>query len=417
MRHREARAGCGDEARRWRASRPARGVRALLACAVLCLAGLMTVTVAEAAPRVLGFSTETRDGETRLVFRLSERVSFDLFTLAGPPRLVLDFPALTWPGGPPAGAAQAPVAGIRHGTFRPGRTRMVIELTRPMAVRMAGITGQPGAPRLEIALAPSSAERFAATAGRPPGARWRAQDRPPAPPPGDIVVAIDPGHGGIDPGARRGGLVEKEIVLEIAHLLADRLTAARGITPYLTREDDRFIPLGARIRLARAAGAHLFVSLHADALEWGEATGVSVYTLSRRGADAAADAFAERENRSNVIAGAELSGVGDDVTRLLIDLARRGAQAESVRLAEALVIALGERVDLLDTRPHRRGNFYVLKAPDLPSVLVELGFLTSAEDRARLSDPAWRDRVVARIAAGIRAWIDSADPAYLAPRE
>jgi len=230
------------------------------------------------------------------------------------------------------------------------------------------------------------------------------------------VVAIDPGHGGIDPGARRAGLVEKEIVLAMGRMLAERIRAAPGLTPYLTRETDVFVPLGERIRRARAAGAHLFLSLHADALQWGEATGVSVYTLSRAGADSAADAFAERENRSNVLAGAELSGVGDDVTRLLIDLARRGATDQSVKLAGSLVSALGQGVDLLDTRPHRRGNFYVLKAPDLPSVLIELGFLTSAEDRARLRDPVWRERVIGQIVAGIRAWIAVADPAYLGRR-
>ena len=371
---------------------------------------------AEAAPAVTGLAHNTIAGETRLVFRLSEETPFDFFTLAGPPRLVLDFPALDWPGGPPDAAGLPGVSGIRHGLFEPGRARIVVGLDRPMAVRSAGIGGAPGQARLEIALAPTSAERFAETAGQPVGARWQGGEAPPPPAGGGIVVAIDPGHGGIDPGARRAGLVEKEIVLAMGRMLAERIRAVPGLTPYLTRETDVFVPLGERIRRARAAGAHLFLSLHADALQWGEATGVSVYTLSRAGADSAADAFAERENRSNVLAGAELSGVGDDVTRLLIDLARRGATDQSVKLAGSLVSALGQGVDLLDTRPHRRGNFYVLKAPDLPSVLIELGFLTSAEDRARLRDPVWRERVIGQIVAGIRAWIAVADPAYLGRR-
>jgi len=173
------------------------------------------------------------------------------------------------------------------------------------------------------------------------------------------------------------------------------------------------VPLAERIRLARAAGAHLFLSLHADSLRWGEVSGMSVYTLSPTGSDAAADAFAERENRADVLAGADLAGVADDVTRLLIDLARRASGAESMRLAESMIAALGDGVDLLDTRPHRRGNFYVLKAPDMPSALIELGFLTSEADRARLRDPAWRARVVARIVAGVEAWAAGASPGFL----
>ena len=402
----------------WRAGQDAGRAMRLMRAVLGGVAALAVwIVPAAAAPEVTALGHGRIAGETRLVLALSGPVAHDIFTLADPPRLVLDFPALDWPGGPPAEPAIPGIAAIRHGVFRPGLTRIVIALDRPMAVRAAGMTDAAEGARLEIALAPTSAARFAETAGWPEGARWQSGRAPPPPPrSGDIVVAIDPGHGGVDPGARRAGLIEKDIVLEMGHLLAERIRAAPGLVPYLTRERDVFIPLGERIRRARAAGAHLFLSLHADALAVGHATGVSVYTLSRKGVDAAADAFAERENRSNVIAGADLSGVGDDVTRVLIDLARRGATAESVELADALVAALGEGVDLLDTRPHRRGDFYVLKAPDLPSVLIELGFLTSAEDRARLTDPAWRARVTGRILAGLRAWLAVADPAYLGGR-
>lgn len=184
----------------------------------------------------------------------------------------------------------------------------------------------------------------------------------------------------------------------------------------MTRIDDRFLPLRERLKIAREAGAHLLVSLHTDSLASGEADGASVYTLDREGTDSAAEAFAERENRADVLAGVDLAGEGDDLARLLIDLARRGSRAESVKLADLIVEALDGRVALLDTRPHRRGNFFVLKAPDLPSVLVELGFLSSELDRARLVDPAWRRAMAEGIATGIARWVAVASPGFIAPR-
>lgn len=383
--------------------------------------GLAWLAAAAAAGpvAVTGFSVSAgkgAEGRVKLGFDLSGSTAVTAFTLANPPRVVLDFPALAWPGGAPARIAVAGVEGLRLGQFEPGRSRMVVDLSAPMRVVSADVVAAPVGHRLDLELRPTDPETFARIAGRPEAARWQARRDPRPAPAGRIVVAIDAGHGGIDPGATGEGLVEKEIVLDVARRLSDRLADEPSLVPFLTREDDRFVPLAARIRLARKAGAHLFLSLHADSLEWGEATGVSVYTLSEEGTDAAADAFAERENRSDVLAGADLGGVADDVTRVLIDLAHRGTSAESIRLADALVTALASKVDVLDTRPHRRGNFYVLKAPDLPSVLVELGFLTSAEDRARLADPAWRDRVVERLVAGILAWTRTASPGFLGRR-
>jgi len=385
-------------------------MRAILRAFLLVL--LLPWAAAADPPLVLGVDRVEETAGPRLVFDLSGPARVEPFTLTDPPRIVLDFPALAWPGGPPRTGPRG-VAAIRFGLFRPGRMRMVIELDRPMLLREAFVAPRGGHHRLEIALAPSDSESFAAATGRPAAALWTAARRPSPASPGQIVVAIDPGHGGIDPGAEIDGLREKDIVLEIGLMLAERIDATGGMVPFLTREDDRFVPLAERIRLARAAGAHLFLSLHADSLRWGEVSGMSVYTLSPTGSDAAADAFAERENRADVLAGADLAGVADDVTRLLIDLARRASGAESMRLAESLLAGLGDGVDLLDTRPHRRGNFYVLKAPDMPSALIELGFLTSEADRARLRDPAWRARVVARIVAGVEAWAAGASPGFL----
>ena len=360
-----------------------------------------------------------RAGE-RLVlsFGFTAEPRFSLFILTDPLRIVVDLPRAGWTG-PEADLAALPeIRALRFGLFRHDRARIVLELARPLTVHRALTRIGDGAAkyRLDLLLEPASLPDFAATAGWPEDARWEPGRLPQAGAPDEILVAIDPGHGGIDPGAMLDGLVEKHLVLAFGRLLAERIAARPGLAAFLTREEDVFVPLRERIRLAREAGAHVFLSLHTDSLAAGEADGVSLYTLSTEGGDAATQAFAERENRSDILAGVSLAGAEDDVTRVLIDLARRGATAESEKLAGALLEALGPRVALLETRPHRRGNFFVLKAPDLPSVLVELGFLTSAKDRARLGDPDWRARLAEGIADGVEAWTRMASPGFLGQR-
>jgi N-acetylmuramoyl-L-alanine amidase len=309
------------------------------------------------------------------------------------------------------------VGTLRHGLFRHDRGRIVLGLEEPVAVRrVETVRGGEGAPGVALTLAPTEPEGFALTAGWPPGARWEPEAPRDRPETEDVVVLIDPGHGGIDPGASSHGLVEKTIVLDFGHRLRAHVDAVPGVTAVMTREDDRFVPLRARLAIAREVGANVLVSLHTDALASGEADGVSFYTLSRRGVDSAAEAFAERENRSDVIAGADLSGREDTLARVLIDLARRGTNAESIALARGMRGLLDGAVDLLDTRPHRFGNFYVLKAPDMPSVLVELGFLNSAADRERLTDPAWQETVAARLATAIERWVAEAPEGFLERR-
>ncbi len=398
--------------------------RALTAASGVWVAGLALLLLALAPPargaegglEILGVAHE-REGEgLRLAFRVDGDPAFSLFTLVEPWRVVIDLPPFDWRAEARETARLPGIRALRHGLFRHDTGRIVIELDRPMAVRRAGLVPVRGGFALEIALAPTGAAAFAETAGWPEGARWSRARRIERAPEGQVVVAIDPGHGGIDPGASLGGLLEKDIVLAFGHVLAARIAAFPGLYPVMTRVDDRFLPLRERIKIAREAGAHVFVSLHTDSLASGEADGASLYTLDRRGTDSAAEAFAERENRADVLAGVDLAGEGDDVARLLVDLARRGSKAESIKLADLIVEALDGRVKLLDTRPHRRGNFFVLKAPDLPSVLVELGFLTSALDRERLQDPAWRRAMAEGIATGIARWVAVASPGFLAPR-
>lgn len=379
---------------------------------IACLLAWLCASIgwAESRLSILSLEQSMSPSEVLLTLSFDRPASARVFTLQSPRRLVIDLPAFEWVGPPPE--RKAPVAEIRYGLFQPDTGRIVMELDRPVQVRR-----QPAPDAgLAIALIPSSEAVFAQTAGWPDDARWQGVENSTAPRSDGIIVAVDPGHGGIDPGAAAEGLVEKHIVLDFSHLLVAEIEKVPGLSAFLTRDDDRFLPLRERVRIARAGGAHVLLSIHADSLASGIADGASLYTLSSQGSDAATKAFAERENRADVLAGVNLSGNEDDVTRLLIDLARRGTTDESVKLADAIIDALSGDIDLLDTRPHRRGNFFVLKAPDLPSVLVELGFLTSARDRALLTDPVWQAKMARGMVRGIRRWTETASPGFLEPR-
>lgn len=367
--------------------------------------------------KVIGVTHSKQGAVTHIEFLTDIQASFDLFTLAAPDRLVLDFPGLKWLAQPPKGLPF--VKSLRHGVFRPGTARMVMELTTPVRVVAAyGLAGQGNEPaRLILELMETDKESFRATAGWPEGARWRPDAIAQPDIADEIVVLIDPGHGGIDPGASAFGLVEKTIVLEFGILLAERINQLPGVRAVLSRDDDRFIPLRGRLHIARETKAHVLISLHTDTILEGMAEGVSVYTLSKTGIDAAAEAFAERENRADVLAGEDLTGTEDDLTKVLIDLARRGTNAESIKLARAILGSLDADIERLKTRPHRYGDFYVLKAPDIPSVLIELGFLNSKADRARLGDEEWKTRVADGIALGLRRWIEATRPGFLTSRD
>lgn len=234
---------------------------------------------------------------------------------------------------------------------------------------------------------------------------------------GRVVIAIDAGHGGIDPGASAGGITEKHVVLEFARRLAVHIDRVPGLDALLIRTDDSFLTLTQRIRRAREGGANLLVSLHADTTGEGLAEGAHVYTLSRDGTDEAAVELARRENRADVIGGVALAGESDDLAALLVDLAQRGTGDETEKLAAVMLSAMGESVTLLPTGPHRRANFRVLKAPEIPSILVELGYLSNTADRARMASDEWRENMAAALARGLEHWTRVASPGFLAPKK
>ena len=280
---------------------------------------------------------------------LSQGVPWRVFTLDGPPRLVLDFREVDWAG---AGAADliatGRVRGLRMGQIRPGWSRMVADLADAYPLEEAGLTVDPGtgAAVLRLRLGRADAARFAAAAGVPDSPGWdpaaRGDGPPPPPPPrdaeGPLRVVIDPGHGGIDPGAEEGGLSEKTLMLMLARELREALLRKGGFEVVLTRDADRFVSLEARVALAHEAAADVFVSLHADALSDARARGASVYTLSDTASDAASAALAERHDRADLLSGVDLSDSDDVVAGVLMDLARQETQPRAEALDRKSVV-------------------------------------------------------------------------------
>ncbi len=242
------------------------------------------------------------------------------------------------------------------------------------------------------------------SAALPPGRAATGDSRP--------LVVLDPGHGGIDTGTRApSGELEKDIVLDFAQRLRDRIEKRGKYRVLMTRADDTFIPLGDRVRIARNAGAALFVSIHADSLPHreGDAQGATVYTLSETATDSESARLAEKENRADVIAGVDLKAEPDDVAGILIDLAQRETKTFSVQFAHTLVNDL-KGATRLHKEPLKSAGFRVLKAPDVPSVLVELGYVSNKEDLQSLLSNGWRDRTADAVAQAIDSYF-SAHPA------
>ena len=215
---------------------------------------------------------------------------------------------------------------------------------------------------------------------------------------------IDPGHGGIDPGAVREGVNEKDLMLTLSFGLAEALVRTGEAQALLTRNDDSFVSLPRRVSLAHQAGADLFISLHADALSNGQAQGATIYTLSDEASDAASAQLASQHNRADIIAGVDLTGSDDQVANVLIDLARQETSPRSEALASVFIEMIEAAGAPLNKRRQRQAGFSVLKSADMPSVLIEVGFLSNPRDRANLRDPVWRDLMISALVDAILAW-------------
>jgi N-acetylmuramoyl-L-alanine amidase len=342
------------------------------------------------------------ESQTRFILDLSGKIDVRAFTLADPYRVVLDIPQVTFQLPANAGeSGRGLVKAFRFGLVMQGGSRIVIDLKKPVRVDKAFVLdpadGQPA--RLVLDLVATDRETFMRNL-----AVENRSARAAAPSPGDVkarpsddprpVVVIDPGHGGIDQGSKASsGELEKTLVLEFALLLRDRIEKTGKYRVVMTRNDDTFVPLAERVRVARQLQAALFISVHADALAKGEgeARGATVYTLSENATDSEAARLAEAENRADVIAGVNLSAEPDDIADILIDLAQRETKTFSVQFARTLVSEL-KSVARLHKHPLKSAGFRVLRAPDVPSVLIELGYVSSQQDLKQLVSETWRAR-------------------------
>ncbi len=366
-------------------------------------------------PMVMSARIGEHADRTRLVIELSDPVNLRTFTLANPERVVIDMPQVTWRlGAPPRPSGNGAIKSYRYGLFRAGNSRMVIDLNRPMSVTDALVI--PPASgfgyRVVIDLFPSNQTKFVASAGWPADLKARETDAErlaalvAEPPPsvrqgGKKIVVIDPGHGGLDSGTNGvNGLLEKDLVLAES-LKLSRLLKARGYTVYMTRDSDTFIPLRERVAISRGNKADLMISLHADSNPDPEVKGLSIYTLSDGRSDREAAALAKRENQSDIIAGVDLSAENSPVAPILIDLAQRDTINKSSLFATSALKRLASVTDILARSPHRSASLAVLVAPDVPSVLIELGYLSNREDAAQMNTEAWRSRVAEAIADSV----------------
>jgi N-acetylmuramoyl-L-alanine amidase len=382
--------------------------------AIIALCGLFGLSAMGAARADRPVVYDVRLGEhaekTRVVLDLSESITYEVFTLAQPYRVVIDLPALTWKAS--AAAGRGLVERYRFGQFKPGTSRIVFDVTEPVGIKASFLLPPSGSlnHRLVIDLEPISADEFARRAAGG-GEERVAESIEPSPPiePKDVnaprVIVIDAGHGGIDPGAIGiNGSYEKNIVLASAHELRRQLEATGRYTVVMTREDDVFLTLRQRVALARQARGDLFVSLHADSIANRNVRGASIYTLSEKSSDKEAAELAARENKSDIIAGLDLADHYDaDVAAILITLTQRETMNCSAVFASLLVPEIAQSAKTLGNA-HRAAGFRVLKAPDIPSILIEMGYLSNAKDEAFLNSKEGRQKLMNAIVRGIGAY-------------
>lgn len=367
--------------------------------------------------------------KTRLVFELSDVADYRVFTLSGPYRIVVDMPRFS-----PKFSLQdklresgsSVIKNIRHGNLNAHISRMVIDMSGAVKIDSTFVlpakSSRPA--RLVVDFARTSPEIFASLENRTFGtltfediqqktASSAAVERthkaaasvPPTRPPrrtSKPVIIIDPGHGGVDPGAvGYNGVYEKDIVLKLSHELRKQLEATGRFKIKMTRRDDRFLRLRDRVAFARRHKGDLFISFHADSLKNSAVSGASVYTLSETASDKQTARLAQRENRADLIAGVDLATEGRDVANILIDLAMRDTMNQSSYFAETLVASMKtSRINILEN-PHRFAGFAVLKAADIPSVLIEAGFLSNKNEARKLVKAAYRREVARAIVKGI----------------
>lgn len=367
------------------------------------------------AANLTGTRLEWNEGIIRLMLIFDGEVKYSYMTLANPDRLVVDIPDAHWQAQLVADQGKAGVVnGIRHGYFKPGELRVVADLSQAvtpkifsrqdaksnifyLAIDMPTVSGGD-----DSAKAADNVPQKSDNSKKPP-LYPLPQDKPSPPDKNKKpIIVLDPGHGGHDSGAiSRHDVMEKDITLSYAKKIRDALMATGHYQVYLTRDDDSFLKLRERIAFAKKKGGDLFISLHADSHPDRETRGFSVYTLSDSASDKEAEMLAQRENRADVLSNVDLNDQSKEVAGMLIELAQRDTMNKSAELARALVAELTYEEIMGLRNTHRSAGFAVLKSPDIPSVLIEMGFLTNPQDERQLRSPGFEKRLANSVAAGV----------------
>ena len=362
----------------------------------------LTSSLAAGRVAVTGVQVTSTQGKSRLVLDLNGPTNHQVFALDGPDRLVIDIADAAFAGKLPKVDGSDPIlSGLRSGVRGDKDLRIVLDLKGAVRVKSHLQAAEAGhGQQLVLDLIPKApATSRPASVSEQPLARGRAASQRP------MVVAIDAGHGGQDPGAIGArGTREKDVTLAIAKRLAGLVAKEPGLRPLLIRDDDRFVPLRARINKARKHKADLFISIHADAFDNPSAKGSSVFTLSRRGASSeAAKWLADRENSADKIGGVDLGERDDQLATVLLDMVQNAAQEHSAHAAGAVLKNLS-RLGAIHKDEVQKAGFVVLKLPDIPSLLVETAFITNPAEEARLVNGTEQQRLAAAILGGVKQY-------------
>jgi N-acetylmuramoyl-L-alanine amidase len=382
------------------------------------LALILSSSLALAKPDVTDVRIGVHPDKTRFVLELTEEPAYRAFTLPDPFRVVIDLPALEWRlGTRRAVEGGGLVQALRYGLFAPGTSRVVLDVGQPVDFdKVFTLPPENGyGYRLVIDLKTISREAYFARARTPlvssiplPRAQQAAVPVAPPKPKGDTrpVIVIDAGHGGVDPGAiGQTGIYEKDLVLTFAKELQRMIEAGGRYRVHMTRDSDVFVRLRDRVRYAQDSDAGLFISLHANAHRKHDLRGAAIYTLSENASDAEAAALAAKENKADAIAGIDLSDQPEVVSKILIDLAQRETMNQSKRFANILVDQL-RTVGPVVRNTHRSAGFAVLKSPTVPSVLVEVGYLSNKAEEKLLRSEDYRNHINQAIIKAIDGYFE-----------
>jgi N-acetylmuramoyl-L-alanine amidase len=394
---------------------------AILLTLIVLLGGGFKAAAAEQQPPFIAYAARIAgdDARTRIVIDFDRKPEFSLHYTARPNRLIIDLGETAFGFAEHDLKAIGLFTDIRYGKMGEGVSRIVMTARGPIKAVIADVQANDEGKGFRLVIECEivgqktfddllANQKWSGTEKIAGGKSDRIVGEVTPPPSSDFVIAVDAGHGGIDAGARgvTTKVEEKTVTLAFAKALAERLNKQKGLHAFLTREDDTFISLSERVVIARQRGAKLFISLHADTLRQKDIRGATVYTISDKASDKLAEGLAERENLSDGIAGLEIKDEPTEVTDILIDLTRRETQAFSIQMAENVVKSFKGQIELINN-PLRHAGFRVLQAADVPSILLELGFLSNPKDEKLLTDPEWQNRTADLIVKSVDAYLDS----------